>query len=249
MHVGIGKNVQGEKAGRLWIHREGNINAMICFPKHIFKYRLSMEFFPYLAPFGVRDVCNKYSNDSYIIKSPNDLVCKEHMGKTAGFVCRRQGKFIIAYFGCNRYSAPPQNLLRNEGLTACCLANHCKPIPKVVDFIYECATHILELGEKYHDIDPLMEYVNNCLAVYPKKFFRFEVNNRNADIDKDGLLMCKASPNALFKGFLTGVPYDVRSYLFDDNLPTTTDTSNEEIKKVYELLKEEKEKEKANKGK
>lgn len=243
-HVAIGKNVNGAGKGRLWIHCEGNINGMICFTQNMFKTQMALNFLPYIGPFAIRDVANKYAPDEFFIKHPNDLVCRKHQAKTAGIVCRRQGKYCIMYFGLNRYSCPSQDLLRNEGLRACCLKEHCKSvIPKVIDFLYEVAQRVLELNEQYKEIDKLVELINDGLQEYQKKTFRIEVNNRDADCEKDGTLWCPQCPNALIKGYLNGELYDKKSTLYD-NIATSTDTSDPEIQKVYKLLKEKKEKEK-----
>lgn len=195
--------------------------------------------FPYIAPFSIRDICNKYAPNEFVLKRPNDIVCKTHVGKTSGIISKKRGKFACLLFGLNRFNFPPDSLLRDQGLKGCCLKNHCKNvIPKPFEFIYEVGERIFELNEKYSELDSLLKYCNEEIASWEKnKPFVMEVNNRNADIDKDGFLWCSAFPNALIKVYDNGVLYDVKETFFD-RIPDTTDSTDPGIQKVYKAIKE-----------
>ena len=118
-------NICGTSKSRIWIFGEGNIGATIGIPKYMFRDILAIECFPIFASLAVRDVCNKYAPGCYISKFPNDVVCKEHQGKTAGILLRRVDPYVCCVFGVNTQTHPPKEDLRKDGLNACSLKEHC----------------------------------------------------------------------------------------------------------------------------
>lgn len=200
---------------RVWIPYRGNIHGAIGIPLHMFKNSIEREFFPTFASFAIRDTCNKYAPGQYCSKFPNDVVCKDHGSKTGGILIRQEGKYAAAVFGLNLVQAPPTDLIRKDGLTACCLKNHCDKLPTPCEFLEAAGMRIFELYKELYTLQKKVDYCNSSLGVYKKKTFYYEINNPNADPDKDGFLWTRKYPNALLKGYLRGELYEVGNSFFD----------------------------------
>ena len=74
----------------------------------------------------------------------------------------------------------------------------------------------IELTKIYDTIDKVCDFINAGLNEYPSKTWHVEVNNRNADYEKDGVIWSSAYPNALTKGYLNGELYESRGTYYDN---------------------------------
>lgn len=199
----------GSEKGRVWVSIRGNIQCQLLFPNTICKTPMQYNFFGILSTFAVKDVLNKYAPNTFTCKFPNDVICKEHERKISGICDVPFPHYLASGFAMNVPGAPPDELLRKEGLKACCLANHMKDIPKPEQIITEVGERMIELNEELgNDPDKFLAKFNDSYSPYVKKKFVLEMNNRNADVEKDGTLWSAQWPNALFKGYLNGKAFD-----------------------------------------
>lgn len=206
----------GTAKGRMWVSYMGNFAGAFGFPEKMIEKKLHVETFPIIASLAIRDVINEYAPGKYCSKFPNDVVCKEHGGKTSGILFKRCNGYITCGFGVNLIIAPPEELLRAQGLVACCLKKHTDNIPEPLELLERCANKTLELMKVHDNIADICQFINDGLGEFGPKVWRVEVNNPNADPDKDGALWCHDFPNALTKGYLNGKPYDVKNTYFDN---------------------------------
>ena len=236
---------------RKWIPYHGNIHGAIGIPLNYFPDNLRIEFFPTISSFAIRDTCNKYAPNQYLTKFPNDVVCKEHGCKTSGIMIRREGNYAICVFGLNLVEAPPDELLRKEGLHACCLKKHTDKIPAPEEFMEAAGMRMLELIKKIDTPDKYADYFNDSFGIYEKKTFFVKINNRNADVVKDGFLWTRKFPNALFKGSLNGEVYEVEETFYDRDYYRVAEGEGDDKKAdiINERNKKEREEEEANKNK
>lgn len=214
-------NVACTHPERMWVCYDGNIGGTFSIPlKRFNNDDFKINAFPCLASFAIRDIANKYAPDCYFSKFPNDVVCKEHGSKTSGILIRKDGDYVSAIFGFNLVQAPKNDLLRTEGLTACCMKNHTSNIPKRGDFICEACERTLELLNQVDTPEKFAELSNKGFNAMGPKLWKLVINNKDANIATDGWLWCSSHPNALFKGYLNGKPYDMRPYSYDNNVYT-----------------------------
>ena len=212
----VGKNSIGSAPGRKMYLLEGNAAACIAIPLHMFKSPLQIESFPIVCPSAVKDVANKYAPGKYLIKFPNDIACQEHGKKSGGVICRKEGKYCLNVFIFNIARYPGDELLRKEGLKACCMKCHKEgELPTPNDFHYEVAMRMLELFDTLKTPEDVINYTNVELNQFPGKSFKMQVNNPNADIYKDGFCWTRQTQNSLFKGYINGEEYEFQPYLFD----------------------------------
>lgn len=244
---GTSENIGGTEKGRLWIDFKGNFKGDFAFPESYFGSKIHAAFFPYISLFAIIDTLNKYAPGEYMFKYPNDIICKKHTGKTCGSAALRNYGYLMCLYSVNFVAYPKDEILRKEGLHACCLKRHTDKIPTFEDFVYECAMRTLEINKEYDTIDKLCDLSNRLMGEYTPKIFSIEINNRFADIDKDGITWCSSFPNALTKCYLNGIPYDLDNNFFDNGyIPRVADDPKayEELnKKIQELHKNKREEE------
>lgn len=222
----------GTANGRVWIPYKGNLHGVIGFPFHMFRDQTAIELFSIVASYGIKDVCNKFAPGEYCSKFPNDVICKKHHRKTGGIICRKEGKFCLVIFALNLVKAPPDALLRKQGIRACCLRHHTKNVPSSSEFLYATGMEILNLYNRLNSVYSIVNYMNESLSECGEKLFRAEINNPNADILVDGALWTRKFPNALTKGYLNGEEYENQETYFDteyfnpDGDPTNSEDNN-----------------------
>lgn len=235
--VDLPHNGVGGGNGRIWIGHLGNLHGVIGIPFHILRDKFAIEFFPILSTIALRDTMNKYAPGQYMRKFPNDIVCVEHTAKSGGVLCRKEGKFCLLVYTINLIWAPTDEMIRKEGLHACCLSRHTDKVPSVEEFHYECANRTLEMCNKlYTDIDSVVKLMNESHTQYTKKSFKVVINNRNADLEKDGIMWTHEYPNALIRGYLNDHEYEYSTTLYDTEFFHTTGNADEkrEFEKVIE---------------
>lgn len=199
----------GSKQDRMWVSIRGNIHSSYLIPRSVVKTPRQYNFFPMLTSFAIRDVLNKYAPDAFACKFPNDVICKAHESKIAGLCSIPTPRFVTTGFVMNLIAAPPEHLLRKEGLKACCLKTHTSNLPEPEKLLSEVGDRLLELNDEINgDVDKFLTHFNDAFIPYVKKRFKIVVNNANADVEKDGTLWAPDWPNALFKGFLNDEPFD-----------------------------------------
>lgn len=199
----------GSKKGRMWVSIRGNMHPSFFYPRSIVKSAKQFNFLPIEASFALRDVLNKYAPGAFACKFPNDVICKEHDCKIAGITSVPTSHYLTIGYGMNTIAAPPDHLLRNEGLKACCLKNHMKNVPTPEEFIPQFGERLLEVSEEIgDDVDKFLTIFNDAFIPYVNKRFKIVINNPNADVEKDGILWCPSLPNTLFKGYLNDKLFD-----------------------------------------
>lgn len=236
--IGLAKNCPGSRKGRNFISIKGNVTGSIGVPKEFFPNRLSYEYFPFIVPIAIKDTCNKYAPGEYQVKYPNDIVCKKHWRKTSGIGVRSSEKYACAMFGVNLVDYPSDEEIRDFGIKACCLKKHTEKVPTIEEFLCACTERIIEYVTSYTTLDQIVNLVNENFRAYEKKSFFLEINNPNGNPEKDGAIYCPEYPNALTKGYVNGILYNIDEDLYDDNLENEDISKKDE--KMYEIqLKED----------
>lgn len=216
---GVSVNIPTVSSARMWLMFEGNVGAGVCIPKSYFKNNTHVHLAPIIGSFAVRDAYNHFAPGKYFSKFPNDVVCKEHIKKNCGILFRRNGKYVSIQIGANIATCPSDDVLRENGLQACCLANHVEKAPSRREFCIVAAQKIIEFINKYDTPEKVMELTNTGFNEMGPKLYRIELNNPNANCEVDGSLWTEDHPNALFKGYLNGKEYSRSPWMYDDFTP------------------------------
>lgn len=211
-------NWAGSKSNRCFLYVEGNMGGNIGIPTYMLGNSLAVESFPMIAAIAIRDICNKYAPGCYFSKFENDVVCREHKGKTCGIITVRADNYCCCFFGLNLVGYPPDEAMRKEGLHGCCLSKHTNNIPDMKTIFIDIGNRILEMTKEYDTIPKFVKLINDALCEYDKKTWYVEVNNPNGDPEKDGMLWDHDHPNACTKGYLNGKLLDVKSTYFDPGI-------------------------------
>lgn len=86
--------------------------------------------------------------------------------------------------------------------------NHIDNIPSTKEFVFNVAYRILGLANKTYDtLYKLIDGVNQTHNKFKNRIDKILVNNRNADLEKDGTFWCKNFPITLIKVFFNGHKY------------------------------------------
>lgn len=227
------KNVPGTKTGRVWIAIKGNISACIAFPREYFSNSIIYEFFPFIGPVAIRDTFNYFAPGEYLTKYPNDIVCKSHWRKTCGIIFRNKGKYTFVTFGVDLIDHPSDEEIREFGVKACCMKKHTENVPTPEQFLCVCTKKMIEMINNYTTIDKIVKLINESYSAYGRKTLWVEINNKNADPSVDGAMYCPDCPNAMLKGYVNGILYEIDGNIYDDNLEYNV---YDETMKKYDMM-------------
>ena len=194
----IVQNVTGSADGRVWVSIKGNLHLVLTIPLKQFKSKFEEELFPTIADISVLDTFNHFAPGKYMLKFANDIVCKEHRSKTAGILRRRAFGCASVIMGGNLVQAPGAEKLRAQGITACCMKDHCDNVPTPLEFSTVLFKILMENLKKYDTVDKIVEHQNLVFNEYENNY-KMSINNPNADLEKDGTFWTQEYPNALLK--------------------------------------------------
>ena len=172
----------------------------------MFKNYFEEEMFPLYSDYAVLETFNHFAPGQYIMKFPNDVVCREHRKKTSGILNRRAFGFAITGMGGNLIAVPGENELRKMGSGACCLSNHCDKVPTQEEWMCEYYKKLMKIMKEYDTVDKIVEHQNLVFNEYENNY-KMSINNPNADLEKDGTFWTQEYPNALFKVDHKGMRY------------------------------------------
>ena len=210
-------NVTGSADGRVWVSLKGNPAPCVAIPLHCFKDDFQIEMFPLLASIATLDTFNHIAPDTYILKFPNDIVCKEHKGKTSGVLIRKEYNHVLLGAGCNLVAAPENNDLRKNSITACCVKRHVPEgkVPTPEEFIDELFKNMWKFIQKFPTIEEILEMLNREFNKYENNY-KLSINNPNADLKKDGAFWTQKFPNAYLKIDHKGMRYQYFESYYDN---------------------------------
>lgn len=148
----------GTDDGRVWFSIEGNIQASVIFPHKYFKTFFEEYAWPLNCSANIHKVMDKYCPNTYYIKFPNDIVCKDGK-KTVGIITRHYLDWQMCGFGLNLVDSPSKDKLRIHGLEACHMGAHCDlKIDKVQLAIEIAESFYKDIMEGYDAIESLRYY-------------------------------------------------------------------------------------------
>ena len=169
--VDSAKNVTGSSDGRVWVNVKGNFGTLVAIPLKHFENIFQEEVYPVISHLALLDTVNYYCPGEYLIKFPNDIICKEHGGKTCGTLIRREQGYSLFAPGVNLFGAPEGGLLRKDGKTACFIQKHCKgKLPTPVEFTDRLFENLKNISKKYDTPEKVVEIMNKEYNKYDKTY-------------------------------------------------------------------------------
>lgn len=236
-------NAVGSADGRVWISIPGNFGTTVGIHESYFKNKWEIEVFPLIAPFSLRETCNHFAPGKYMNKFPNDLCCKEHNRKTAGMLIRNEGGWVLFGYAFNLLHTPEEKDLRVHSYGACCFKEHCDPdkIPTPEQFSLYNAKLVLEMQKKYDTNQKILDLVNIGFNERDPGNYKIEINNPNADLEKDGTFWNTKYRKALFIVHVNGYIYQYFERYYDNMYYKT---EGDTVRKLpyhleYEYIKDE----------
>jgi BirA family biotin operon repressor/biotin-[acetyl-CoA-carboxylase] ligase len=185
------EQTQGRGSGdRKWSSSQiGNVYSTFNLRKKYIPEKI-LKLTPYIIGITIVEHLNKYSEDKFNIKWPNDILCKDG-GKVCGILVDKFEDFYMLSFGVNLVWAPPMTEIREGGRAPCFLGKHCNNVPKAFDFSVEVCDDICKKLVSYDSdmvIKDWKKYANMDILI--KK--RGEENGedyKQIDLNNDGFLI------------------------------------------------------------
>lgn len=176
---------------RKWASQRGNaLTTLNINEKYMPKETLNL--IPFLIANSICENLNKISKDKFMIKWPNDILCKDKY-KICGILVDKYKDFYQLSFGINLVQCPDSSQIREGGRTACKLENHSDNKPNPLDFSILLCKDICHKLKTYDCKKIIDEWKKNAI-------FDIEITKRDdtsgkkytpIDIDHDGKLKVK----------------------------------------------------------
>ena len=150
------------KGNRKWAGSiKGNLYTSVGIPLSFIKNELNNnEIIVKITAISIMEELNRYIQDQYYLKYPNDIICKDK-NKIGGIIAEEYKDFYIIGFGLNVIEKPDKSSIRASGLDPCCIKEHFPKkykLPTALKFSEEITKNILynlnlsseKVNEKYN---------------------------------------------------------------------------------------------------
>ena len=173
---------------RKWVSQRGNALTTLNI-KEIYMNKDTLKLAPFLIAISVCENLNKIARDKFVIKWPNDILCKD-LNKVSGILVDKYKDFYQLSFGINLIQCPGASEVRKGGRMTCKLENHSDNKPNPLDFSILICKDICEKLKTYDGKKIIEEWKKN--AVFDIKITKRDDENGKAykplDIYLDGKL-------------------------------------------------------------
>ena len=173
---------------RKWASQRGNALTTLNI-KEIYMPKDTLKLTPFLIAISVCENLNKIARDKFVIKWPNDILCKD-LYKIGGILVDKYKNFYQLSFGINLIQCPEASEIRKGGRIACKLENHSDNKPNPLDFSILLCKDICEKLKTYDCKKIIEEWKKN--AVFDIKITKRDDESGNTykplDIDLNGNL-------------------------------------------------------------